>query len=201
MVMGNLISLKEFLDDYGESMAEKVTRELTVVHNPAFEKEKNVSDILKSMLKRPFPSQGEIIKACYKSLISGNMAAYITAECGTGKTIKGIACAYVLYKLKGIRRVLVMCPPTIVRKWIQEIRDSLDGVKAYNLNSKDVLKQLENLRKQPKPSRLEFYVIGRERAKTGFLWRPAVVKRHGGYFLSQMRTGAIGQGWISFVHI
>jgi len=97
--MDNLISLKEFLDDYGESMAEKVTRELTVVHNPAVEKENNVSNILEGMKKRPFPSQGEIIKACYKSLISGNRAAYITAECGTGKTIKGIACGHVLHKL------------------------------------------------------------------------------------------------------
>lgn len=180
--MDNLISLKEFLDDYGESMAEKVTRELTVVHDPTVEKENSVSDLLGGMKKMPFPSQGEIIKACYKSLISGNKAAYITAECGTGKTIKGIACGYVLHKLKGLRRVLVLCPPTIVRKWIQEIKDSLDGVKAYNLNGKDVFKQLENLRKQPKPSRLEFYVIGRERAKTGFLWRPAVVKRQGNYF-------------------
>ena len=88
--MGNLISLKEFLDDYGESMAEKVSRELTVVHDPTVEKENNLSDLLGGMKKMPFPSQGEIIKACYKSLISGNKAAYITAECGTGKTIKGI---------------------------------------------------------------------------------------------------------------
>jgi predicted Zn-ribbon and HTH transcriptional regulator len=48
--------------------------------------------------------------------------------------------------------------------------------------SKHILRQLETLRKQQKPSGLEFYVIGRERAKAGFMWRRAVVTRHGKHF-------------------
>jgi len=180
--MENLISLKDFLNEYGESMAEKVTQDLSVIHDPMVDKEGNISELLSSMKKKPFPSQGEIIKACYKSFISGNKAAYVVAECGTGKTLKSIATAYILHKLKGIQRVLVLCPPTLVRKWIQEIKDSLSCAKAYNLNGRDVLKQLEIIQKQPRAPNLEFYVIGRERAKTGFLWRPAVVTRHRMHF-------------------
>ena len=183
--MGRLISLKEFLNEYGESMAEKVTQELTVIHDPITEKEKDISEIIETIIKKPFPSQGEIIKACYKSLISGNKAVYTVCEMGTGKTLMAIATALVLYKLKGIRRVLVICPPHLVPKWIQEIKDSLSGVGAYNFNGKNVIRQLEKLRRQPTPSRLEFYVIGRERAKTGFLWRPAVVTRHRKHFCPQ----------------
>jgi len=178
----NSISLKEFLDEYGENMAEKITQELNVIHNPITHKEKRISDILNGIKKKPFPSQSEIIKACYKSIISGNKAVYIVAECGTGKTLKSIGIAYVLYKLKNIHRVLVMCPPHLVPKWIQEIKDSLWEAKAYNFNGKDVIKQLKKLKKQPKPTNLEFYIIGRERAKTGFLWRPAIVKKHDKYF-------------------
>jgi hypothetical protein len=180
--MGNLISLRNFLEEYGESMAEKVTQDLTVVHDPTIEKEEPISELLSVMGKRPFPSQGEIIKACYKSFVSGNKAVYITAECGTGKTLKGISCAYVLHKLKGIKRILVLCPPTIVPKWTQEIKDSLPGVKTYSLNGRDVINQLENIRKQRNPTKLEFYVIGRERAKTGFLWRPAVLTKQEKHF-------------------
>lgn len=176
--MENLISLKDFLNDYGESMAEKVTQELSVVHDPTTNKEEDISGLLSSIKKKPFPSQAEIVKACYKSFVSGNKAAYIVAECGTGKTLKSIAAAHVLHKLVGIKRVLVLCPPTLVRKWISEIRDSLYDVKAYNFNGRDIIRLLENLRKQPAPPRLEFYVIGRERAKTGFLWRPAVTIKH-----------------------
>ena len=188
--MGHLIVLKEFLNEYGESMAEKVTQELTVIHDPITEKEKDISEIIEGIIKKPFPSQGEIIKACYKSLISGNKAVYTVCEMGTGKTLMAIATALVLYKLKGIRRVLVICPPHLVPKWIQEIKDSLSGVGAYNFNGKDVIRQLETLRRQPTPLRLEFYVIGRERAKTGFLWRPAVVTRHRKHFCPKCGPGA-----------
>ena len=53
---------------------------------------------------------------------------------------------------------------------------------AYNYNGKDVITRLNNIRKLPKPTRLEFYVMGRERAKTGFLWRPAVVTRRNKHY-------------------
>ena len=175
--MGNSISLKDFLEEYGESMAEKVTRELSVIHDPSMEKEEGISSLLKDLKKRPFASQGEIIKACYKSLMSGNRAVYTVCEMGTGKTLMAIATAYILHRLNGLKRVLVICPPHLVLKWIQEIKDSLSDVKTCNLNGKDVIRQLEILRKEPAPTRLEFFIIGRERAKTGFLWRPAVVTK------------------------
>jgi hypothetical protein len=76
----------------------------------------------------------------------------------------------------------VLCPPHLVPKWIQEIKDSVPGAKAYNLNSKNILRRLELLRKQPRSAALEFYVIGRERAKAGFMWRPAVVTKRGKHF-------------------
>ena len=177
--MEQSISLRDFLNEYGESMAEKVTKELPVVHDPSVDKEDAIAEILDTMTKKPFPSQVEIIKACYKSFVSGNKAPYTVCEMGTGKTLMSIGTAYVLHKQKKIYRVLVMCPPHLVLKWIDEIKDSLPDAKAYNFNGKNVIRQLENLRRQPKPARLEFYVMGRERAKTGFLWRPAVVTRHG----------------------
>jgi hypothetical protein len=180
--MENLISLKNFLDEYGESMAEKVTEDLTVIHDPATEKEEEIENLTEGVTKKPFPSQGEIIKACYKSLLSGNKAVYMVCEMGTGKTLMGIAVAQLLHKLKGMHRVLVVCPPHLVPKWIQEVKDSLPDAKAYNLNGKNILRQLEALRKQSKPLHLEFYIIGRERAKTGYLWRPAVVSRHAKHF-------------------
>jgi len=73
------------LNEYGESMAEKVTRELTVIHDPAVHKEEAIAELLADMTKVPFPSQAEIIKACYKSLIAGNKANYVVCEMGTGK--------------------------------------------------------------------------------------------------------------------
>ena len=175
--MKNSIALKDFLEEYGESMAEKVTRDLEIIHDPSTENEEGISDLLKELKKKPFASQEEIIKACYKSLMTGNKAVYTVCEMGTGKTLMAIAVAYILHKLNGLKRVLIICPPHLVQKWIQEIKDSLSDVKTCNLNGKDVIRQLQILKKDPQPTRLEFFVIGRERAKTGFLWRPAVVTR------------------------
>lgn len=180
--MEQIVPLRDFLSEYGESMAEKVTKELTVIHDPSIHKEEAMAGILDTMSKKPFPSQGEIIKACCKSLLSGNKAPYTVCEMGTGKTIMAIAVAYVLHILQHVKRVLLICPPHLVLKWIAEIKESLPDAKAYNFNGKNVILQLEKLRRQPKPASLEFYVMGRERAKTGFLWRPAVVTRHGNHF-------------------
>ena len=97
------IPLKDFLHEYGESMAEKVTKELTVVHDPAADKEEIIAEIISDMTKKPFLSQQEIIKACCKSLMSGNKAPYTVCEMGTGKTLMAIGVAHVLHKLLGNR--------------------------------------------------------------------------------------------------
>jgi hypothetical protein len=182
MAMEKSIALKDFLEEYGESMAEKVTRELEIVHDPSLRNDEGIENLLQELKKTPFASQNEIIKACYKSLMSGNKAVYTVCEMGTGKTLMSIAVSYILHKLNGLNRVLVICPPHLVQKWIQEIKDSLADVRAINLNGKDVIKQLQSLRKNPRTRRLEFFVIGRERAKTGFLWRPAIITKSKKHF-------------------
>jgi len=175
--MTEVLTLQDFLDNYGENMAEKVTQELNVIHEPGKHEEPEIGRILSELKKKPFASQAEIIKATTKSLLSGNKAVYTVCECGTGKTLMAISVAKVLNIVKGIRRVLVLCPPHLVPKWIKEIRDSVHDAKAYNLNGKDALKRLQAMRNDGHPHSLEFCVIGRERAKTNYLWRPAAVKR------------------------
>jgi len=173
------IALRGFLDEYGQSMAAKVARELEVIHDPLNQPEPELAGHLESLSKKPFPAQAEIIKAGFKSLVSGNRSVYLVAECGSGKTLMAIATAWLLHKLENTRRVLVICPPHLVRKWIQEVKEALPRAKALNLNGRDVIKRLERIGKEPKPKTLEFHIIGRERAKTGFIWRPAVIQKQG----------------------
>ena len=129
--------------------------------------------------KDPFRAQRELVKAIVKSFRAGNRSVYVTAEMGVGKTLISIAAAYLL---KHNPRVLVLCPPHLVRKWIQEIKDALPTAKVFNLNGRQCLDRLRLMAGAPAPVRPEFYVIGKEKAKTGYQWRPAaVIKRHG-YF-------------------
>ncbi len=167
-------SLKGFLDEYGPSLAKRVNDELEVIHDPLRDEEKEMDEAMDRLSKKPFPVQREVIKGVIKSFNEGNKSVYITAEMGSGKTIMGIASALLL---KENPRVLVMCPPHLVRKWIKEIKETTPTSKVFNLNGKQCLSMLEDLR-IPKPyTTPEFYVIGRERAKTTFQWRPAVVHR------------------------
>ena len=173
------LPLKEFLTDYSESLADKVVKTLKVVHDPLKDSNPDLDHLLAIMPKRPFPSQVEIAKACYKSFLTGNRGVYIVAECGTGKTIMSIGVAQLMYALQDVKRVLVLCPPTIVKKWISEIRDSLPNAKVFNLNTKNITKELLKISRQEKNSAFEFYIIGRERAKIGAPWRPAGIVRNG----------------------
>ena len=79
------ISLKTFLEEYGESLAEKVTQELTVIHDPARDKEEQIDRQMDRLTKNPFPAQREIIKAVVKSFRAGNKAVYMACEMGCGK--------------------------------------------------------------------------------------------------------------------
>ena len=173
------ISLKTFLEEYGESLAEKVTRELKVIHDPARDKEEQMDQKMDRLNKNPFPAQRETIKAVVKSFRAGSKAVYMACEMGCGKSLMSIAVASLL---KENPRVLVLCPPHLVRKWIQEIKEAMPWAKAINLNGESCFQTLQTLKNRVKPTSPEFYIIGKEKAKLSYQWRPAVIKRKMGNF-------------------
>lgn len=120
--MEEIDCLKGFLDSYGPSLAKRVNDELEVIHDPLNDQSKDMDKILDNLNKRPFPVQSQIIKGAVKSFKMGNRSVYITAEMGSGKTIMGIATSLLL---KEKPRVLVLCPPHLVRKWIKEIKETV----------------------------------------------------------------------------
>ena len=50
-------SLKEFLDSYGPSLANRVNDELEVVHDPLNDEHSDMDQILNSLNKKPFAVQ------------------------------------------------------------------------------------------------------------------------------------------------
>ena len=169
------VSLKTFLEAYGASLAERATANLEVVHDPSRDKEEGLDQMMDRFTKKPFPAQWEIVKAITKSYRKGNKAVYLTAEMGCGKTLMAIAAAALLKKNP---RVLVLCPPHLVRKWIQEVKEALPGAQTLNLNGDHCLATLKTLKKENQEP--AFYIIGKERAKLGYPWRPAVVRTRQG---------------------
>ena len=108
----------------------------------------------------------------------------MVGEMGTGKTFIGAAAAHAA----GFRRMLVLCPPHLTRKWKREVEDTVPGARAAIVTS---ITDLERLRLSVGPAPL-FAIMSRERAKLSYRWQPAVVQRWaaaGGRLVRDEQTG------------
>lgn len=170
------LALKDFLGEYGDSLKKKVIERLKPLYNPrsedAWDREARLK--LKQLKRTPFPAQEKAILAVAKGFYrKAKKGLILVGEMGVGKTLCATAVAHLLNK--SAYRVLVMCPPHLVQKWIREITETVPGAKAVNLNGNG-LDELEALRYAGRPSQPEFYVMGRERAKLHFRYRKAFVE-------------------------
>jgi len=171
------ISLKDFLGEFGKALKKKVLAAFSPNYNPkAHDAWDNQAEMrLQDLKRKPFPAQAKAILAVAKGFFVKNKKGLIlVGEMGTGKTLCSIGVCHLLPKRN--YRVLVMCPPHLVQKWIREIEITIPKCRVVNLNGKG-LKELEALRTARTPTCPEFYVIGRERAKGHYRIIPAVLEQ------------------------
>jgi len=176
------ISLSQFLKDYGDILTKKAIEKLNPAYNPAKEDDfdREVERRCNGLLRKLFPAQLSAVKAAVKGLFKENLKnIFFVGEMGTGKTIEALAAIYASPVRNS--RTLIVCPPHLVEKWIREIEMTIAEAEVFNLNGKDVIRKLlkfEKLhRKKIKPQKPQFFVIGRERVKLRYGWRPAFIKR------------------------
>ena len=88
------------------------------------------------LLRKPMPGNGQrlAIEGAMFSLLSGEHGTTVVGEMGTGKTYISLAAAY----LANIFRVFVLCPPTLVWKWEDEILKTIPGARVYVVGRKPV---------------------------------------------------------------
>ena len=123
---------------------------------------------LPPLLRAPLGAQADAIRAAALSLDT-HRGTTVVGEMGTGKTFIAASAAH----MAGFRRVLVLCPPHLTRKWKREVEDTVPDARAVIVTS---ITDLEKLRLSHGPGPL-FAVMSRERAKLSFRWLPAVVER------------------------
>lgn len=170
------MELKQFLEKYGERLVSRVEDMLSYVYNPL--KPEGVESFepkFPFLLRKPYPVQGEIIRAVSKALYKENLGhLFICGEMGTGKTMIALSA---IFMSPVPQRALVVCPTHLVEKWIRETRMTIPEVKVINLSVRNVISILDGLRKvKEKPQTHEVYVISKERLKLGYGWRPAALK-------------------------
>lgn len=159
------MNLAAFLDRYRTAVTEAVIRTYPPFYD---EKTRQAGEFdLRRLLRRPLGAQADAIRATAFSL-RRHRGTLVVGEMGTGKTTITAAAAY----LAGFKRILVLCPPHLVRKWGREVRETVSGAHVAVVRR---ISDLERLRSGDE--KIQFVICSREQAKLGYRWMPAVVAR------------------------
>ncbi len=157
------MNLGGFIDTFKDAIARRVVEFYPPLYRPS-----ENGGTLPRLLRKPLGAQADAIKGAALSL-KAHRGTTVVGEMGTGKTFIGAAAAH----MAGFRRVLIICPPHLVRKWKREVEMTVPGARAAIVTS---ITDLEKLRFSIGPGPL-FAVMSRERAKLSYRWMPAVIYR------------------------
>ena len=157
------MNLGEFIDKFKEAIARRVVESYPPLYRPS-----ENGGVLPRLLRKPLGAQADAIRGAALSL-EAHRGTTVVGEMGTGKTFIGAAAAY----MAGFQRVLILCPPHLVRKWKREVEMTVPGARAAIVTS---ITDLEKLRLSVGTGPL-FAVMSRERAKLSYRWMPAVIYR------------------------
>lgn len=190
------VSLANFLDEWGDVLKAQVLKNMQPVYNPKAEDARDVlaREKLTQLLRKPFDAQIRkgilpVAKSIFKEDQSGD---FMVGEMGTGKTLMALAVAFL--SPKASKRIAVLCPGHLVRKWIREAKQTIPGCTIVNLNDKSLGSLVAEKLKPSKPKGIEIWVIGKERAKLHYQRKITFVKRMGniacpdcGVFIEELR--------------
>ena len=157
------MNLGEFIDSYREAIAQRVVESYPPLYRPS-----DNGRSLPHLLRTPLGAQADAIRGAALSLRT-HRGTTVVGEMGTGKTFIGAAAAH----MAGFRRILVLCPPHLTKKWKREVEETVPFARAAIVTS---ITDLERLRLSAGIGPL-FAVMSRERAKLSYRWEPAVIRR------------------------
>ncbi len=157
------MNLTGFIDTFKEAIARRVVESYPPLYRPS-----ENGGRLPYLLRKPLGAQADAIKGAALSL-KAHRGTTVVGEMGTGKTFIGAAAAYTA----GFKRILVICPPHLTKKWKREVEQTVPGARAAIVTS---ITDLERLRFSVGSGPL-FAVMSRERAKLSYRWKPAVTYR------------------------
>jgi len=159
------MNLADFLDRYGDAVAEAVIHTYPPLYDA--ETRRTCRFDLRRLLRRPLGAQADAIRATALSL-GRHAGTNVVGEMGVGKSLIAVAAAY----LADCHRVLVLCPPHLVKKWRREVLQTVPGARVAIVRTIADLGRVGMLAATP-----QFVVCSREQAKLGYRWVPAVVSR------------------------
>ena len=171
----NINSVSQYLNEYGTVVAERIKDSFNPLYDPATE---DICDKLKEVnqnLKRHtgyelYPAQLAVAEAVKRRLDEAKVAMII-AECGSGKTKIGSA-SLAAYQNGQRSFNVVLSPSHVTKKWVREIYETLPDTKAAVIHN---ITELQAVYRDYKENDKTVYaVLSKERARDGYMKRPAV---------------------------
>ncbi|MBN2331039.1 MAG: DEAD/DEAH box helicase [Candidatus Aenigmarchaeota archaeon] len=172
-MLKDVADMNGYLKSYGSALAESIKG----YAEPLFSPGDRWDEKLYSLLRKPYQAQGDAVMGLC-SLLHEYDSAIVVGEMGCGKTLIGASVPYVYKNGDRPARTLVMCPGHLVKKWQREILETVPDSDAKIIRSLEDVKCLDT---SVEPSRPEYTVISKDRAKLGYAWRPAAIKKKDGY--------------------
>lgn len=146
----------DLLDCYSASMLDQLRASCPVLHDPSRDDEAPVGGLARPL----WAAQTSALHALDKSLNAGR-GGLIVGEVGTGKTSIALALA----KKRGRSKVLVVCPPHLLKSWADQVAYVVPEYRAVTVDTPD---DLADIAHDPRPT---VAILSRERAKLGHGWR------------------------------
>ena len=165
------MNLGEFIDTFKEAIARRVVESYPPLYRPSeacAQSGPGNGRKFPDLLRTPLGAQEDAIRGAALSL-DAHRGTTVVGEMGTGKTFIAAAAAHMV----GFKRILILCPPHLTKKWKREVEETVPGARAAIVTS---ITDLERLRLSIGSGPL-FVVMSRERAKLSYRWKPAVIQR------------------------
>ncbi|MCK5615070.1 hypothetical protein KAR91_75100 [Candidatus Pacearchaeota archaeon] len=163
------VKLADFLEEYKNEIAQGVIQSYPPIYT--FDKRDKYTADIKKLKRSPYLAQFDAIAALAELFLTDDSGIAV-GEMGCGKSLIAIVVAYICK----FKKIIIMCPPHLVKKWEREIIVTLpdNSVECHHLKKfPDVDKAIAI----SKDNKFHFYIVGRERAKLSYQWRPAYIIR------------------------
>ena len=154
------MDLAGFIDTYKDAIAQRVVESYPPLYRPS-----ENGRPLPQLLRSPLGAQRDAIRGAALSL-AAHRGTTVVGEMGTGKTFIAAAAAH----MAGFRRILVLCPPHLTRKWKREVEETVPGARAVIVASITDMERLR-LSRRPRPP------LRRHVAGTGEALLPLAARR------------------------
>ncbi|MEG6533734.1 DEAD/DEAH box helicase [Caldibacillus thermoamylovorans] len=155
-----ITDLTTYMERFVDDLIYKVSERVEPIHDPMKDK---VHPKIKDFKRELFPVQAHVSTAIAK-VLRKNKAALIQGEMSTGKSSMMTAIPAIIAAMKNKKGYFacVMCPPSLTKKWPEEIYEILPHADVRVIERTEQLIEFHNAwRKQgkPKPERPTFFVI------------------------------------------